>query len=55
MDFWLVAYNTGKTFIVRGNDLYDVHQWVNDEAVVAIIHLSKETVKKYAIDTIANM
>ena len=56
MDYWLVAFNDGRTIIVEGEDLYDVHQelW-DDSSVVSVVRLSKELVKKFAIDKISEM
>ena len=56
IDYWLVAFNDGRTIIIEGEDLYDVHQELcDDSSVVSVVRLSKELVKEFAIDKIREM
>lgn len=50
--YWLVSYEDGRTFIVGGEDLYDVNEQVNSDFVISVTRLSKELIKRFVIEKI---
>ena len=46
MSFWLVVVNYGQSVVIKAEDLYEVHNQVDSDNVVAVIRLDDDTIEQ---------
>ena len=46
MNLWLVVVNYGQSVVIEAEDFYEIHNQVDSDNVVAVIHLDNDMVEQ---------